>query len=182
MFFNYIAGIQEIDKEKVKINHRDAVRAVIVRGNDILMVHNNKGDYKFPGGGANNGESHNQTLKREVREETGYIVIDVKDKIGVFTERKLDDKDENSIFEMTSYYYECEVSKDETIQQLDDYEEQLDFKPVWISLDEAIRLNEEVLKNKADINSWVYREASALIAIREYHCKVTMLRRIKKVL
>jgi len=42
---------------------------------------------------------------------------------------------------MTSYYYECEVSKHKTIQQLDDYEQQLDFKPVWISLDEAIRLN-----------------------------------------
>jgi 8-oxo-dGTP pyrophosphatase MutT (NUDIX family) len=168
MFFNYILGIEEVGKEKVNINHREAVRAVILKGNYILMVHTNKGDYKFPGGGANKGESHAQTLKREVKEETGYILNNVKDRIGVFTERKLDNYEENSIFEMVSHYYLCEISDDKTGQQLDDYESELDFQPVWISMDEAIRLNEEIINNHSiDKNSWIYRETKVLRAIKE---------------
>jgi hypothetical protein len=39
--------------------HRTAARAVILRGQDLLMVYSaNVGDYKFPGGGVNEGESH----------------------------------------------------------------------------------------------------------------------------
>ena len=39
--------------------HRQAVRAVILRGRELLMVNSaNVGDYKFPGGGVNKGESH----------------------------------------------------------------------------------------------------------------------------
>lgn len=146
MIFNHVSGIQDVDKEKTSIRHREAVRAVVFKNNKILMVHNNKGDYKFPGGGANKEESHEQTLEREVREETGHAVVNVKDKIGVFTERKLDQFEENSVFEMTSHYYLCEVSDDKTVQELDDYEAELDFQPVWISFDEAIRSNEEILK------------------------------------
>lgn len=168
MAFNYILGIQQLNKEKVNINHREAVRAVILKDNNILMVHNNKGDYKFPGGGANKEENHEQTLKREVEEETGYIINNVKDMLGVFTERKLDDFEENSIFEMVSYYYICELSDNKTIQKLDDYENELDFKPVWIAINEAIRLNEEVIKkDNTNKNSWIYRETKVLKAIKE---------------
>jgi 8-oxo-dGTP pyrophosphatase MutT (NUDIX family) len=42
-----------------KTVHRTAVRAVILRGHDLLMFHStNVGDYKFPGGGMEEGESH----------------------------------------------------------------------------------------------------------------------------
>jgi len=169
MFFNYELGIKEIAIEKQKINHREAIRAVIFKDNNLLMVHTNKGDYKFPGGGANKEESHKETLVREVKEETGYIINEVKNKIGIVIERNLDSYEENAIFEMVSSYYLCELSDDKTAQNLDEYEAELDFKPTWITIEEAICLNEEVLKrDKTHINDWVYRETTVLKALKEY--------------
>jgi 8-oxo-dGTP pyrophosphatase MutT (NUDIX family) len=167
MLFNNVLGIQAIDRGKVNINHREAVRAVVFRDNEILMVHNNKGDYKFPGGGINKEESHEEALKREVKEETGYIVDCVKNRIGVITERRQDEYDRNSIFEMVSHYYLCEISGDRTNQQLDDYEFELGFQPVWITLDEAIQLNEEILKKNEDMNAWVDRDTSVLRTLKK---------------
>ena len=52
-----------------KTVHRNAVRAVILRGQELLMIYSaNVGDYKFPGGGVNKGETHKQALVREVKE------------------------------------------------------------------------------------------------------------------
>ena len=166
MLFNYVFGLQEVNKEKLSVNYREAVRAIIMQNNNILMVHCNKGDYKFPGGGVNTKESHEEALKREVREETGYIVSDVKKKIGVAIERNLDELKKETVFEMTSHYYLCEISDEQTLQELDHYEAELDFKPVWIHVDKAILENEEVLKNK-DKNRWVYREVNVLKALKD---------------
>lgn len=171
MIFNYVLGIQEAEKEKININYREAVRAIILQDNNIFMVHTNKGDYKFPGGGVKKAESHEDTLKREVREETGYIVNKVVDKIGIVIERKLDEYEENSVFEMSSYYYLCEISDNKVVQQLDDYESELDFQPLWIPLDKAIHSNEEILKkNDKNKNAWVYRETNVLKALKEHYC------------
>lgn len=160
MKFNEILGIKEIE-DNMKINNRIAVRAVIPEGNKILMVHSNKGDYKFPGGGVHKGEKYKDALKREIEEETGCVVNNVKDVIGTIVERKKDELESNAVFQMTSYYYLCEVSDRKTSQRLDDYEAELDFSPEWISLDDAISENEKALKN-AYRNAWTYRETLAL--------------------
>lgn len=163
MFFDFTLGINEINKEKIKVNYRKAVRAVIVKNNEILMVKSNRGDYKFPGGGVRSGENNEDTLIREVREETGYIISKVKERIGMVTERYIDEFEENSIFEMVSYYYLCEVSDNQVLQELDDYEVELDFRPCWINIDTAISNNESILKNEnVIINQWVYRETTVL--------------------
>jgi len=169
MIFNFVLGIQNINNENTNIVRREAVRAIVLKDNKILMVHTNKGDYKFPGGGVKKEEIYEDTLKREVREETGYIVSNIKEKVGVIIERKLDGYDKNSIFEMISYYFLCEISDNKTVQQLDQYEYELDFQPEWISLDKAININEEILeKCDKDINAWVNRETNVLKKIREY--------------
>lgn len=172
MIFNYILGIEEVN-EKSKINHREAVRAVILKGENILLVHTNKGDFKFPGGGMNKEENHEQTLIREVKEETGYIVRNVKEKIGFFVERNLDQYEKNSIFEMISTYYLCEVDNDKTAQELDAYEIELGFNPVWVDINKAIHVNEEIIKNDSlDKNNWIYRETKVLKIINEKRCRL----------
>ena len=61
-----------------KTIYRTAVRAVILRGRDLLMVYSsNVGDYKCPGGGVDLGESHEQALARELREECGASLLSV---------------------------------------------------------------------------------------------------------
>ncbi len=71
MLFDCVLGLQEVDNESANINHREAVRAIILHYDSILMAHSNKGDYKFPGGGVNGEESHGEALRRELREERG---------------------------------------------------------------------------------------------------------------
>lgn len=165
MKFDEILGIKKIE-DNVKMNNRVAVRAVITEGNKILMVHSNKGDYKFPGGGVHKGEKYEDALKREIQEETGCVVNNVKDVIGTIVERKKDELESDTVFQMTSYYYLCEASDRKTSQKLDAYEAKLDFSPEWISLDDAISENEKALKN-ADRSAWTYRETLALKQLKK---------------
>jgi 8-oxo-dGTP diphosphatase len=66
-----------------KAMYRAAVRAVILRGRELLMVYSsNVGDYKFPGGGVDQGESHVQALAREIDEECGLCLLQVSREIG----------------------------------------------------------------------------------------------------
>lgn len=68
---------------------------------------------------------------------------------------------------MTSHYYLCEVNNNKTIQNLDDYEKELDFKDELIDLDEAIKINERILKeDKNKTNPWVERETYVLKEIQ----------------
>ena len=75
--------LTEIHRKKgINVNgktiHRTAVRAVILRARELLMVYSsNVGDYKCPGGGVDLGESHEQALARELREECGASLLSV---------------------------------------------------------------------------------------------------------
>lgn len=57
-----------------ELNHRLSIYAVIVENNRMLMVRTNNDKWYFPGGGANVGESLQEALKREAREELGVEV------------------------------------------------------------------------------------------------------------
>ncbi len=163
MMFNIVLGIQDYDPSSFQLVTRQAVRAVIFKDGKLLMIHTNKGDYKFPGGGVDEGEDHAAALKREVSEESGYDLISVGEKLGVAAQRNIDIKNENGIFEMDSHYYLCEISDNRKSQNLDDYEREQDFTPVWISVNEAISANEALLSSgSGDVNIWVERELSVL--------------------
>lgn len=166
MIFEYTLGLkeEEIDRS-LKVINRNAVRAVIKKENKILMIKTNKGDYKFPGGGVEKNESFEEGIIREVREEAGCIVSKIVSKLGEITERNIDRYGENALFQMYSHYYLCEITEERVEQNLDEYEVDLDFKSVWIDLDETINLNEKLL-NDENRNPWVDREYLALKAIK----------------
>ena len=160
-------NLQICDDEKVleykKSFKRAAVRAVIINGEKILLVKSNKGDYKFPGGGVNKGESHNEALMREVTEETGYKIDNILGLIGEIKEVSKDNFESECSFIMYSYYYKCIVSDEVTYQNLDDYEEELGFVGEWVNIKEAISTNENIIAN-GNLNniSWIRRETLAL--------------------
>ena len=163
MILNEVLGIQEIKNHNIRITTRQAVRAVILKDGKILMVHTNKGDYKFPGGGVKRQEELQEALIREVAEETGYIVETIGEKLGTIIQRNVNQFNANGIFEMTSHYYFCSVKDIPESQHLEKYEEDQEFEPVWISMDDVIKGNEMILQgNKEKINPWVYRETLAL--------------------
>lgn len=156
-----------IKVKELKVRRRIAIRAIIMKGENILLVHTNKGDYKFPGGGLEKDESVEEGLKREVKEETGYLNCEVKERLGTIIQRSFDEYEEYGIFEMVSHYYVCELTDEKKSSlTLDEYEAELNFKPEWVSLEKAIKENEIHLK-RIDKNGWVERENFVLSRLKE---------------
>lgn len=55
--------------------YRVAVRGIVFIDGKLLMIEDNFGEVKLPGGGIDSGEDDYKALVREVKEETGYDVI-----------------------------------------------------------------------------------------------------------
>jgi len=150
-----------------KTVHRTAVRAVILRGLDLLMVYSaNVGDYKFPGGGVDEGESHEQALARELREECGASLLSVDGELGAVIEYNFAKDKGFDVFKMTSHYYFCQAGDDFETQKLDDYERDLGFKPVWVDIEDAISNNRALLALPTSPD-WLRREIFVLEHIRQ---------------
>ena len=147
--------------------HRTAVRAVIPRGRELLMVYSsNVGDYKFPGGGVDEGETHEQALARELREECGASLLSVDGELGAVIEYNFAKEKEFDVFKMTSHYYFCQAGDDFGTQKLDDYERDLGFKPVWVDIEDAISNNRALLALPTSPD-WLRHEIFVLEHIRQ---------------
>ena len=147
---------------------RTAVRAVIFRGRKLLMVYSsNVGDYKFPGGGVDTGESHSQALARELLEECGASLLSVNGELGAIIEYNFAKEKEYDVFKMTSYYYLCQIGDSLGQQNLDGYEKDLGFIPEWIDIDEAISANRSLL-NLEEVPEWLRREIFVLELIKHW--------------
>ncbi len=138
---------------------RRAARAIIRNGNKYLLIYSKYGDYKFPGGGMEKGEEINQTLVREVQEETGYYVnLNSIKEFGKVIERRKGQTDD--IMEMESYYLICDVESNSGSINLDEYEKEYNYQIIWMTLQEAIENNKQV-KN-LDKCPWVIRDTKVM--------------------
>ena len=140
-------------KETDQVFRRPSARAVIIQGDKIALVYSKREKYyKFPGGGIHADEDKEKALIREVREETGMIVIpDSIREFGSVLRRQKSDKNENTIFEQENYYYFCDVQDDLVDQELDAYESEAGFVLRVVDIDTAIRTN-EMYKSKTLFN------------------------------
>lgn len=143
---------------------REAVRAIIFNGNQVLMVHSLiNGDYKFPGGGVEDGEQHTTTLKRELLEECGAKLKTVLGELGRVEEYDEAKEEAFDLFCMHSHYYFCEIEDGLGSQNLDDYESEFGFTPEWVPLAQAIAVNRVLLENPpTNLQRWVRRELFVL--------------------
>lgn len=160
-------GLDKIP-EGYAVIEREAVKGVIIEDKNILMIKTNLGDYKFPGGGVKKNESYEDTLKREMLEETGYMVESIGDTIVRTYDAKVDQYEENTIFAMGNMYILCEVKKGYRKQlNLDEYEQEQEFKAIFVDIDEAIQ-NNRVLMDTPDINKndWLKRDTEVLEAVK----------------
>ncbi|MGG4168004.1 NUDIX domain-containing protein [Rossellomorea vietnamensis] len=167
--FETVLGKPKSEIMEYNMKYRTAVKAVIIQDGKILLMHSNRGDYKFPGGGVEEGESLSAALIREVAEETGYIHCMVKEPVGIVTQRYMDMYEAGTLFEMTSHYFHCELSDGDRIpQQLEEYESELEMTPRWVTMDEAIEGN-EMLMDKYENNRWIKRENYVLEELKKLY-------------
>ncbi len=117
---------------------RKAGRAVLFNGDKISLQYVAKHKFhKLPGGGIEAGESIQEGLKREVQEEAGCD-INIGDPIGMIIEYR-DKFDQIQI----SYCYFGQVEGDIGESVYDEGEVEENFRPMWVTLDEAIDLIEK---------------------------------------
>lgn len=163
--------IEDFDKKNYeeckKLFYRKAVRAIIIKDNKLALIRSDKfGEYKFPGGGAEDGESDIDTLIRETREESGLNIIKESVKpYGMMMEKRKSVFEPEYIFQMESYYYLCDVSDQLSETNLDQYEVEYGYKLQFISLDEAIVNNQNALVHQ-ETATWIERELCVLKDIK----------------
>jgi ADP-ribose pyrophosphatase YjhB (NUDIX family) len=131
-----------------KLTFRPSVYGVIIEDGKILLSKQWGDGYDFPGGGIDIGESIDEALKREVKEETG---LDVE--IGrivhcesSFFKFRFEDKCVQSIL----MYYLCKrVGGELTVEYFDEHEKEYADMPEWINIEDVdnVRIR---LYNSAD--------------------------------
>ena len=121
-----------------EIIQRTAVKAIAVSDGQVLLLRPaGRDDLKFPGGGVEPGEDDASALTRELKEETGYLLVSIRAPAVTTQERRPARERPGAVFEMISRYYWCDVVDGHAPQTLDDYEQALGFTPQWIAIDEA---------------------------------------------
>ena len=121
---------------------RVASRAVIAVNGQLALTVSGKGEHKLPGGTLEAGESPTELLIREVREETGLVVIPESIvPIGEIDEFRRDAYDENQRYHCLSLYYWCEVLPEALEPCMTQTEILKGFHPLWATPEQALESN-----------------------------------------
>lgn len=136
--------------EKVRVS----CRAFVVDNGRLLLSHEvNKNVYMSPGGGLEDGETLSECCKREVQEETGYIVR-VHKKFLVVNEYSFE-----TLY--ISHYFVCEiVGKGEA--HLTETEIDHGITPAWLTIDEALDVFGTYESKQLDHRSLYLREFTTI--------------------
>lgn len=131
--------------DDMPVFEKHTVRAIIMREGKISMQRSNIGEYKIPGGGVEASENRITALLREVREETGLVVIpDSVEEIGEILEVRRDVFDKGTKYICHSYFYFCDAEEQTVETNMTESEIFHGFHPVWATPEEICRANDAV--------------------------------------
>ena len=147
---------------------RHAARAIVLRGDDILLLYTERyHDYSLPGGGIDDGEDEIQGLIRELQEETGAQNIRNVQPYARYDEYRPWYKSDADIIHMISHCYTCEIDDELGDTAFESHEVSNGMKPVWVNIHEAIAHNEEVIASSPKKGLSIDRETFMLKVIAE---------------
>lgn len=133
---------------------RPGARAIIIKDGKILLSYEiNTNVYMTPGGGLEKGESLEECVVRELREEAGYEVKPLEYLLE-FNEYWLETLYINN-------YFVCEIIG-ECNRSLTDIEIEHGITPVWLEIAEALRIFGDYNNQREDIGSLYRREYTVL--------------------
>ena len=143
---------------------REAARAVVFdENNSIALLYSAKNNYhKLPGGGIEKGEDIKKALNREVMEEIGCQIVDIKE-LGIIEEYR----NEDSLHQI-SYCFVAKLNGKKGEPEFTQSEIEEGFKPVWLSLNDAIKtLDNDEIKEFRRGKFMVTRDLSFLNEAKE---------------
>lgn len=138
--------------DEMPVIEKVTVRAVIERDGRFAMQRSKYGEYKIPGGAPDEGETMEEALIREVREETGLSVDPLSiEEIGKTLEMREDALKKGKKFVRHTYFYRCHAGDEVGETNMTRSEIELGFTLVWATVDEIIDGNREALREKWNI-------------------------------
>ena len=145
---------------------------VLLINNGKLLIGNEDGCFMFIGGHKEDNEKLIDTLKREIKEETGIeldseVINDPFLKI-IYLNKDYPNKGENR--ESDIYYYVVETNKLPNLENVNYTESELNkhFELIYIDLDDAINIIKENIPNHKN-NEIISKDM--IIALEEYRRK-----------
>lgn len=130
---------KEYEVSLTELTWRPAVYGIIVRGDKILFV-SERSFYHMPGGGVNLGETPEEAVVREVKEETGLDISNPK-LVGslstFFTPSHKNTPEKLMHVQSLLLYYLCDVADGEvSLDGLEDDEREYGLAPEWVDIKE----------------------------------------------
>jgi 8-oxo-dGTP pyrophosphatase MutT (NUDIX family) len=173
--------IAEISDNDFGFNNPKPIKGDKTRFNVRCILQNNSGEVcvvksekygyiQIPGGGINDEETIVDALHREVREETGFLIVNVKP-IGYVLEKREDVQNHHDWNKAVSYVFSASLGEEVGTNYTED-ENVDDFRPIWMTLDQFIAEKEE-LKNKANSYSGCFSDKRDLEIAKFFKAKLS---------
>lgn len=154
---------------------RIATRAVVSRGDQLLLLRSRSGDYRFPGGGLDEGETLASNVARELLEECGARLLRLDAHLLTVVDERAA-REPGTVFVQESRYYLCDVHDGLGDVEHDLRERTLALEPCWVGVHDALEANRALREQRRargipagsdtaedpDDLAWIERETLAL--------------------